>query len=125
MSDSHKWTNWEGYKLIHDNQMLQHPFVREDLLFWEEIAQEEASPDAPPHEFMLSGDIICEQGVIVHVKKVLETQLGRSGEIQVRGRHSVPITHIAPRVGLFCGTTTLIGGKMINSIGTNTMPTVT
>ncbi len=87
MSDSHKWTNWEGYKLIHDNQMLQHPFVREDLLFWEEIAEEEASPDAPPHEIMLSGDIICEQGVIVHVKKVLETQLGRRGEVQVRGRH--------------------------------------
>jgi hypothetical protein len=67
--------------------MMQHEFVREDLLSWEEVTPADARPNDPPQEITLSGDIICEQGVIVHVRKVLETRLGRRGEVQVRGRH--------------------------------------
>ena len=77
MSDPHDWNSWENYRNIHDNRMLEHPFVVEDHLEWELIGDPSA-----PDLIRLVGIVLCHREVVVDIVKTLETRRIGQGRIQ-------------------------------------------
>jgi hypothetical protein len=94
VTDRHGWNSWENYRALHEKRVTEHPFVLDHIFEWTIVGDRDF-----PDQIQLSGQIFCEEGVHLHVTKMLATRV-RNNRLQVQaerysynaffvGRHNI------------------------------------